>query len=233
MPDRTCKNPECDAPAREKGATGPASPYCSTKCRRRADYLRNRERRLAEKRAQNAARRESKPCASCGLVFVPRKSNRQMYCSIRCLGRETRNSRTETCSLVGCEKPVRAKGLCANHYRKSHPNAKAWSTGRPEARRAALRRKTQRRRARIAGDDGAELIDRDEIGARDGWRCGLCGKRVGRSYAWPHPRSASLDHIVPVSLGGLHRRSNVQIAHLECNLAKSNRVAGDQLALFG
>ena len=50
--------------------------------------------------------------------------------------------------------------------------------------------------------------------------------------AYPHPRSASLDHIEPLSLGGQHVHSNVQLAHLDCNMAKSNRQAA-QLRLFG
>jgi len=37
--------------------------------------------------------------------------------------------------------------------------------------------------------------------------------------------SVSLDHIVPVSLGGMHSMANVQCAHLFCNLSKNNRVA--------
>ncbi|WP_158070491.1 HNH endonuclease [Streptomyces luteocolor] len=35
--------------------------------------------------------------------------------------------------------------------------------------------------------------------------------------------SPSLDHVIPLSRGGSHRRDNVQLAHLRCNLRKNNR----------
>jgi 5-methylcytosine-specific restriction endonuclease McrA len=44
--------------------------------------------------------------------------------------------------------------------------------------------------------------------------------------------SASLDHIVPVSLGGAHVPGNVQLAHLICNNIKADSLAGAQPALF-
>lgn len=72
-----------------------------------------------------------------------------------------------------------------------------------------------------------------EIYARDGWRCGLCRRKVDVGLTYPHPRSASLDHIVPLSLGGEHVRSNVQLAHLGCNVRKGARSAGEQLLLVG
>jgi len=48
---------------------------------------------------------------------------------------------------------------------------------------------------------------------------------VDPSLKYPDPMSVSLDHIVPVSLGGMHAMSNVQCSHLFCNLSKNNRVA--------
>lgn len=124
--------------------------------------------------------------------------------------------------------------LCSKHYKAQHPNRRAWKkNGDPDVRRANLRRKTQKRRAQLAGDLDAQAIDRDDIGERDGWRCGLCRRSVDRSLAYPDPKSASLDHIVPLSLGGLHVLTNVQIAHLECNVAKNNRAADVQPLLVG
>jgi 5-methylcytosine-specific restriction endonuclease McrA len=72
-----------------------------------------------------------------------------------------------------------------------------------------------------------------EIAERDRWKCRLCGKRVMRSRPWPDPLSPSLDHIVPLTKGGAHDPSNVQLAHLRCNTAKGNRGGGEQLMLIG
>lgn len=70
-----------------------------------------------------------------------------------------------------------------------------------------------------------------DIFERDSWRCGLCRKRIGKSYAYPHPRSASIDHIVPLSQDGEDAPHNVQAAHLVCNIAKHNRGGGEQFPL--
>lgn len=85
------------------------------------------------------------------------------------------------------------------------------------------------RRSRL---EGSERFNASEIFERDGWRCGLCGRKVDRDLKAPHPMSASLDHIQPLSLGGLHTKANVQLAHLSCNSRKQAR-AGGQLRLFG
>ena len=76
---------------------------------------------------------------------------------------------------------------------------------------------------------------RQAIYERDQWKCQLCRKIVGKTRKHPHPRSASLDHIVPRSLGGSDEPSNLQLAHLRCNVEKSTAVAngGEQLRLVG
>lgn len=174
-----------------------------------------------------------KACAECSQTFTPKRGN-QKFCGKRCNDSAHRDSSTAACGMTDCAHPVRAKGLCRKHYNELAPNRKTWKkNGDPEVRRAALRRKTQQRRARTKGDPDADLIDRDLIGDRDGWRCGLCATPVDKSLPYPNPRSASLDHIEPLSLGGKHITTNVQIAHLDCNVAKGNRVADVQPLLVG
>ena len=112
---------------------------------------------------------------------------------------------------------------------------------RSRQREAASRERRERRRkygksfrskARHFGVE-YELVNRQSVYARDGWRCGICRKKVDKRLKAPHPMSASLDHIVPMSLGGGHTYINTQCAHHRCNSLKSNREAGDQLALVG
>lgn len=66
---------------------------------------------------------------------------------------------------------------------------------------------------------------------RDRWRCWICGKRIGKKLRYPHPRSASIDHEVPLSLGGDDTALNKHAAHLGCNVARGNRI--EQMPLFG
>lgn len=81
-----------------------------------------------------------------------------------------------------------------------------------------------KRRARIRSLP-SETVDRSEIFDRDGWVCQLCGEGIPIVVMWPHPLSASLDHVVPLSDPECpgHLKSNVQASHLVCNLIKSDR----------
>ena len=55
--------------------------------------------------------------------------------------------------------------------------------------------------------------------------CGICGKPVDFSLKYPHPMSATVDHIIPVSKGGHPSDiSNLQLAHRCCNRAKSDKL---------
>lgn len=101
-----------------------------------------------------------------------------------------------------------------------------------DRRRARTRDEQHRRRvAMLSGE--SERIDSLEIYERDGWKCGLCRRRVNPALRWPHRMSASLDHIVPLAKGGQHVRTNVHLAHLTCNLSKQHRGGGEQLMLIG
>lgn len=171
---------------------------------------------------------DQRNCVKCAELYQPTRKD-QRFCCRRCCNAFYRDSAKATCSEFECDRPVRAKGVCAMHRKRQVERPKDRMTA---TRRAGLRKRTQRRRALIRDPDAA-VIDRDEIGERDGWRCGLCREPVDRSLAYPHIRSPSLDHIEPLSLGGKHIVSNVQIAHLACNMAKGNRVTDVQLLLVG
>ena len=68
---------------------------------------------------------------------------------------------------------------------------------------------------------------------RDGWRCHLCGGRISKTLRAPHPKSASIDHLVPLSCGGHDVPENVKAAHLGCNCAKGASAMNEQLLLVG
>jgi hypothetical protein len=72
-----------------------------------------------------------------------------------------------------------------------------------------------------------EPVRREEVYARDAWTCGLCGTPIDPALAWPHPKSATMDHVVPLSRGGAHTYLNVQAAHLMCNSAKGSALPGE------
>lgn len=70
-------------------------------------------------------------------------------------------------------------------------------------------------------------VDLDKLIERDGLRCAICGELCDpndHSWSeWMGPLSPSIDHIIPMSKGGGHIWSNVQVAHMICNILKSNK----------
>ena len=55
--------------------------------------------------------------------------------------------------------------------------------------------------------------------------CALCGGEIDKSLKCPHPQSAVVDEIIPVSKGGSPiDPANVQLAHWECNARKSDAI---------
>ena len=51
--------------------------------------------------------------------------------------------------------------------------------------------------------------------------CALCGKPVDFSIKYPNPMCPTVDHIIPISMGG-HPSDldNMQLAHFKCNRKK-------------
>lgn len=77
--------------------------------------------------------------------------------------------------------------------------------------------------ARYARRKGARSEPYDLVDVLSDDRCGICADGIDLSLSYPHPMSVSLDHIVPLSMGGDDLRENVQAAHLRCNQSKGGR----------
>lgn len=85
----------------------------------------------------------------------------------------------------------------------------------PDRRREHdLRRRARKRGAVVMPADLIAIWESQE------GLCALCATPIDRSLAWPDPMSPSVDHIVPLALGGEHAPSNLQWTHLRENLAK-------------
>lgn len=97
--------------------------------------------------------------------------------------------------------------------------AKSWRDRNPDLVRAL----TAERRARQFAAK-IETFQPREVFDRDGWVCGICREDIPHDARYPDPLSVSLDHVIPLSRGGTHERSNCQAAHLRCNLRKGARL---------
>jgi 5-methylcytosine-specific restriction endonuclease McrA len=83
-------------------------------------------------------------------------------------------------------------------------------------KRQQKREQQARRRARKLMLPSEE-VDYAMIVARRGMICGICGAPV-------EVADFSIDHIIPLSRGGHHVASNLQVAHLRCNKAKGSKI---------
>lgn len=90
-----------------------------------------------------------------------------------------------------------------------------WKKKNPEKARIAQERYKMQKKSAFVED-----VDKIKVFESNGWVCQLCYKPVDKELPWPHPYSKSLDHIRPLSKGGMHSYANVQLAHLRCNISK-------------
>jgi hypothetical protein len=175
----------------------------------------SRVRSLYEK-----ASRHMPACEVCGSLC---KTQEARFCSPRCCGQ---NVHEVGCCKCGARVKRRGVGkvvLC--HACKQN------------AKREALRRiretcgKNHPSRARHYGVQ-CQRFPRKMIFDRDGWRCQLCGTSVLRKTTYRkrdgkiHPRSPTVDCIVPMSKGGNYEPDNCQTACFICNSKKGAKRIG-------
>lgn len=95
-----------------------------------------------------------------------------------------------------------------HNWRKANPDKHAESQNR--------------RRARKHNSPEIEKIDRRTIIERDKWTCYLCGQICT-------PKNVTLDHVVPLFLGGTHTADNLRVACRSCNCSKGAKPLDDFL----
>ena len=161
-------------------------------------------------------------CSGCNNIFTPSKLL-QKRCRPTCRPRV--HMASEICQ--SCAQPLqKPTGYGKRQYCGPKCQSKSLK-GKDNARRGWDKRRARKRNAYIAD------VYRAQIFERDGWRCQICKLKVNPRYTGTHPKAPSLDHIIPLAVGGTHQPSNVQLAHFGCNARKSSRAANDQLLLIG
>lgn len=180
----------------------------------------------------DAVAKNSSPCRWCGGWVPPWKS---VWCSDECHKEHNRQrARDRYESLTGVRlRPASGQRPCRLCSRTITPDH-ALGNGRKVCDYCNLHRKQGfKARAMMYGVSHTH-VSRAAVFRRDGWRCQLCGHKVlkkakrNRYTKRLHPRTASLDHIIPMSKGGPHCEANVQCACLACNVRKNARLHGQR-----
>lgn len=193
---------------------------CSTPCR-------------AKHRYQLKKVEVVKQCIHCSNDFI-RKQGQSKFCLSSCrnehIALQGKNARELFTSIAEahirvsfcvvcnafCEAPYQGhvRKLCS----KSCENKLERSTPRYRAKRA--RRDALKRNAL-----SAESVDPISILSRDNWHCYLCGIHTPQELRGTYKSNApEVDHVVPLSKGGLHAKSNLRCACRKCNRLKSDKV---------
>lgn len=213
--NRTCKT--CGVPLAERVRRGRPREWCSPECYR-----------VERARRRGTPSISIRSCRGCGTEIEGRRGNAR-YCSKRCYYVSRGQMRSEPPAARTCEvcstrfqpkSDDRAKycsAPCRDQRRRSRPNRVRRYT---DADRVRDQRKAALRRGAATG----RPVVLCEIGNRDGWQCALCSEPVNRWLEYPDPLSPSIDHILPVSLGGIHDPSNVRVTHLRCNVKRGNKL---------
>lgn len=158
-------------------------------------------------------------CRECGTEFSTTRGKTAKYCGARCARRCANRQRRhkERTRLVEKSTPMRTEWTPLSECAECGTAL----TGRPKRYCSQpcgdrARDRQARHRARTGLAQPADLITIHMLGERDNWRCHICRHKVERAFA-------TIDHLVPVSLGGLHVWMNVALACAHCNSTRGNR----------
>ena len=209
--------------------------FCGDDCRgtRRAQQMRTAKRGPAKRKSY------IRPCIECGDEFAS-AIRTTMCCGPSCANARKKRESDKTRTANANARLSRECARCNAVFVMPRPSAKVLrgeaksgiycsrlcaNDGVAYASKAdAKRARKHRRRARFHCVP-SERFASSEIFERDKWRCGVCLHLVDSALSHPHPMSASLDHVMPLSKGGSHTRGNTQCAHLRCNVAKGAKLA--------
>lgn len=171
---------------------------------------------------------ETKDCPECNSAFTP-VSKKQKFCSMDCRSKFHAKIYSEKWRA---EHPIQEAysyvcDRCSTEFTLPHKLfGIAVKYGiyclpcRTSNQRARYRLKTIKRQGASTG----VRFSVDDLVREDGNICALCNEPVDMSVSRISKYGATIDHILPISKGGLDERSNLQLAHWICNNRKGNKV---------
>jgi 5-methylcytosine-specific restriction endonuclease McrA len=171
-----------------------------------------------------------KQCVVCDLTFKA-KSKTEVACSPNCKiqrGRDRALSHYHANKQIGWVVYKAFCSWCEQTYlvvsdSRVAPN-RQHDACRPLARRASYRVKTVKRQ----GVKSPERITHEEVAYRDNFICHICNELVDMNLPRTSRMGATLDHVYPISKGGVDSLDNLKLAHWICNIRKSNKLIGDE-----
>lgn len=142
--------------------------------------------------------------------------------AIKRIARKAKDSRCcRHCGEIVYSKHVLVHPTCRKEYSKIKKEQYRQTDSYKQSKKAAK----SKRRALERGARVAEAISLDFILERDKYRCYICGIKTPKKLRGTCEDNApEVDHIIPLSKGGLHVEANLRCACRKCNGLKSDRI---------
>ena len=204
----------------------PQARYCSRKCKLANDHrLLTRKHRL--QRLKNGKNLPGKLVICkhpfCQQPFIKIKS--QLFCSKYCAANYNWKKRSPNGFGDRCAVYIKHCKDCGNLVtRRSRGGIALCPDCRRNRHRAINARRNHKRRAA-----GYASMNINDLALRDGQRCHLCHRKIDLSLSGRATWGPTIDHILPVSLGGTNDPSNLALAHRCCNVRRGNREPAQML----
>lgn len=203
--------------------------FCSMSCAKRAEW------------SGSSSRKPTSVCLQCGEHFVAKWGSGK-FCSRECafIGRGRAVSTPfacvvpwTTCDLCGASFVGRAR-YCSQRCRETKVAWRVFITRcvdchnlfthrAPQSIRCDPCRSLHKWRTATRWKKASKLLP--FVAHRDRWVCGICNQPVeSRQYRPDDIWSPTVDHVVPISLGGSDEPENLRLAHMICNSVRGNDV---------
>ena len=215
--------------------------------RQRKRYLAQREQGVPRKRHY---RTHHKVCPECATPFTTRYKQTRL-CSSACGAREAGRARSDELRLrrlpalytgpayvppvphvATSHRLVSGECRACGDWFVSEYRDVTCSPACAEVERKAAKARARAKRRALKRDAYVADVYRLKVYEADGYRCHLCGRMTDKTKQAPHPKAPTIDHIIPLAVGGTHEPLNCRTAHFECNSRKSHRGEGEQLLLI-
>lgn len=198
--------------------------YCSKQCATNHRVAINEEIRALRRIAENNKPKPIVDVYLLGEIKAIKQIAKKAKSSKLCLH----------CSRIVYTKNMLLHPNCRKEYneikRKEYKESERYKQVRKaykqtESYKAKRKADKAKRKALIRGASVAEPINPDFILERDKYRCYICGIKTPKKLRGTYEDNApEVDHIIPLSKGGLHVESNLRCACRKCNGLKSDRV---------
>lgn len=186
--------------------------YCSENCRKKSYKRKKRIQKYIGECCTLIGR--SVPiyylkCKGCNSTKINRFYKRNYWCSEECKDNRSKNNVIPKIYKKRCVE-------CKEIFETKKKNQKFCKI--MCQKKYHYRKKDVKRRMNILKNGTVDWdISINEIIKRDGCKCYLCNEDVKLDVHYNNDKAPTIEHVVPIALGGTHTWNNVKVAHRKCN----------------